>query len=64
MVGLSSWIAKYWLIKQLRTLAIKIFSLIKTIRKKLFGVSKEQLHNKSLAHLHWSVVNEVMVIEL
>ncbi len=64
MVGLSSWIAKYWFIKQLRKLAIEIFSLIKTIRKKLFGVSKEQLHNKSLAHLHWSVVNEAVVIEL
>jgi Icc-related predicted phosphoesterase len=64
IVGLQGWIAKNKLIMQLRKMAIIVFRAIKVIRKKLFGTSKEQLHNKSMAHLHWKVVNKAIVVEI
>lgn len=64
MVGLQGWIAENKLILQMRKMAISVFRAIKLVRKKLFGTSKEQLHNKSMTHLHWKIVNKAVVVEI
>jgi Icc-related predicted phosphoesterase len=64
IVGLQSWIATYKFTRQLRIIAISIFQTIKQIRKNLFGVPKDKLHNRTFSYLHWTVKNQATIIDI
>lgn len=64
IVGLQTWITKNKSIIFLRKVAILIFRRIMLFRKKFLGASKHQLHNKSMANIHWELVNKAIIVEL
>ncbi len=62
-VCLKSWIADYKITRKLRIVAVSIFQIIKQLRKKLFGVPKDKLHNTTLSNWHWKVNNKAIVVD-